>query len=158
MESAPKRKLSAVVAILLVLIAGLAIAGSVVHKTTNCKEAYRDDTSLKINGQTLKAQIAKTDAQREQGLSGRACIADTQAMLFVFDKPGYYPFWMKDMRFPIDMVWLSETKQVVWVENNVSPSSYPSNFVSAKPARYVIELAAGQSQALNLGTGTLVAF
>jgi len=79
-------------------------------------------------------------------------------MLFIFDQPGYYPFWMKDMRFPIDIAWLNVNKQVVEVQANLAPSSYPQTFTNPSPALYVLEIKAGQAAKLNLVTGTSVKF
>src|SRR5438128_1731612 len=89
-----------------------------------CSQQYKADRIVHVGSKNISTQIAKTDQQLETGLSGRSCIGKDQAMLFVFDKPGYYGFWMKGMRFPIDMIWLSEAKQVVSLEKNVQPASY----------------------------------
>jgi len=154
-----KRSTPATIAICLLVVIGTAIASFAVgHKTRNCNEEYRTDIDLTISGRTVHTQTALTNLQRQRGLSGRECIGSDQAMLFIFDKPGYYPFWMKDMKFPIDMVWLSAAKQVVTVVQAVSPSSYPESFVSSQPAKYVIELASGQSQKLGFITGAQVSF
>lgn len=78
-------------------------------------------------------------------------------MLFVFDEPGHYAFWMKDMRFPIDIIWAGPDGRVVHIEENLSPETYPNSFSSALPAQYVLEVPAGfaQAHAVQLGS-TLV--
>ncbi|HVO86345.1 MAG TPA: DUF192 domain-containing protein [Candidatus Binatia bacterium] len=141
---------------LIVLVVVLVLAGH--HASSFCVEQYRHDETLRVNGHSLSAQLAATEAQREKGLGGRACIGTSQAMLFLFNQPGYYYFWMRDMHFAVDMVWLSDAKQVVYVQPNVLPSTYPNSFVSQQPARYVIELRAGQAERLGIGTGTKLAF
>ncbi len=125
---------------------------------TSCNVAYRHDTIIKTANDSIVAQVAKTDAQRTTGLSGRACIGADQGMLFEFDNPGLYPFWMKDMKFPIDMVWINANHTVVTVDPAVLPSSYPSNFVSSAPAQYVLELQAGRARTLNITPGTNLQF
>lgn len=82
-------------------------------------------------------------------------------MLFVFDVPGKYGFWMKDMRFPIDMVWISQDGTVVHIEREVSPSTYfdfnpPKTFVNTPDAKYVLEMASGTSEKYGLYLGTKV--
>src|SRR5262245_59669655 len=67
---------------------------------------------LLINGQVCEVEIAQNDAQRAQGLSGSNPLADNTGMLFLFAKPGNYIFWMKDMRFPLDMIWIKSHKVV----------------------------------------------
>jgi hypothetical protein len=141
------------------IVLGLGIGTVLINRSQNhCSEIYRSDTLIKFSGGQLRAEKEQTEASREKGLGGRRCIANNQAMLFVFDKPGYYPFWMKDMKFNIDMVWLNSGKQVVYAADNVSPSSYPRTFVSDKPAQYVVEVAAGQASKLGLVSGRQLFF
>jgi uncharacterized membrane protein (UPF0127 family) len=101
---------------------------------------------------------AQTAAEREKGLSGRKNLALNQGMLFVYQKPGTYCFWMKDMRFSIDMIWLGNSKQVLAVKPNVSPSTYPQSFCPVPNAKYVIELSAGQARAAGIAPGTVIKF
>ena len=119
-----------------------------------CTETYRKDNELKISGQSIPVQIAKSPLEQSLGLGGRSCIGDRQGMLFVFDKPGYYPFWMKSMKFPIDIIWIGVDNNVVDFQQNVQPSSYPHTFVNQSPAKKVLEMAADSAQTLNISTGT----
>jgi uncharacterized membrane protein (UPF0127 family) len=70
---------------------------------------YVDGTAT-LAGQTLNIELADTQVKREQGLSGRDAIADDQGMLFLFDQPVRQDFWMKGMKFPIDIVWIADDK------------------------------------------------
>ena len=107
----------------------------------------------------IKAEVVDTPEEKAQGLSDRPCIEADRGMLFVFDKPGQYPFWMKDMKFPIDIVWISSDKKVVKVEANVSPSTYPMLFKNDNElAQYVLELQAIRAKDLNIELGTPVNF
>ena len=65
---------------------------------------------------------------------------------------------MKDMKFPIDMLWLSGTRRVVYMAQNVSPDTYPEVFAPTRPARYVLELPAGYAKAYTVGVGDEVRF
>src|SRR3990167_4159183 len=65
--------------------------------------------SVLIVGQTrVKVQIAATERERQQGLSGRKSLGEDAGMLFVFDQPGRYGFWMKGMNFPLDFIWINQ--------------------------------------------------
>lgn len=99
-------------------------------------------TTLKIDGVDFEIFIADNAALQEQGLSGWTSLQSSQGMLFVFNKDGKYPFWMKDMNFPIDIVWLDSTYNIVHIEKDLAPSTYPNSFSSNLPARYVLELPA----------------
>ena len=53
-----------------------------------------------------------------QGLAVKNQLKENEAMLFVFEKPGKHSFWMKDMKFPIDIIWLDSTGKIVHIEEN----------------------------------------
>jgi uncharacterized membrane protein (UPF0127 family) len=106
----------------------------------------------------IHAEIADTDASREQGLSGRHSLAQDQGMLFIFDTSGQYGFWMKDMEFSLDMVWMNENKTIVGVTKDISTSTYPSTFDPPVPVKYVLEIKAGSADALGLVPGVTVGF
>lgn len=105
---------------------------------------------IRLGGQDFRTDMADTPAKRQQGLSGRETLERDEAMLFVFEEDGYHAFWMKDMKFSIDMIWLDESMAIVHIERNVSPSSYPNTYKSPEPARYVLEVQAGTADRLNL--------
>jgi uncharacterized membrane protein (UPF0127 family) len=136
---------------LIVVVALAYIANSTVPESALVPK-YPLPTVL-LDGQTISVSIADTEATRERGLGGRSGLADHEGMLFVFPQDGYYAFWMKDMEFSIDMVWLSAQGKVVFIEQNVAPSTYPNAFQPTSPARYVIELPAGFVQQYNIKIG-----
>lgn len=103
-------------------------------------------------------EVADTDFLRERGLSYRTSLAPQTGMLFVFDVPRIIRFWMKDMNFPIDIIWLDADKKVVRIEHSVSPSTYPSSFGPEIPTQYVIEIPAGEAQNIGLSKGDMVSF
>jgi uncharacterized membrane protein (UPF0127 family) len=124
-----------------------------------CAESYRHDAELSIRNRTLQTQVSDDEAERIQGLSGKACLPQDYAMLFVFDKPGAnYCFWMKDMKFPIDIVWLDHDKNVVHLAQNTYPSSYPKTFCPDAATQYVIELPRGDAQRLEIAEGDRFSF
>lgn len=113
---------------------------------------------LKAGGTTVHLEISASQAAQEKGLSGRATMPDSQGMLFVFAKPAATCFWMKGMRFALDIVWLNSHKQVVYVQQNVAPQTYPKSFCPKGTARYVVELNAGQVRRLGISAGQTLYF
>lgn len=105
-------------------------------------------------GKVIKVQIADTPETRQQGLSGFKKLEPDEGMLFVFDEPGIYPFWMKDMQFSIDILWLRKiTEQeyrIVHIEQGVSPETFPQSFVSPDLADAVLEVPSGFTSVNNL--------
>jgi len=119
---------------------------------------------VEIGGQKIKVDLALTEAEQTQGLSGRQSLSPDTGMLFVFNKPGYYPFWMPDMNFPIDMIWLAPSKggdaskvKVDYVEKNATPESYPAIFGPKDDnAVYVLEIQSGFANNTHLQIGDSV--
>jgi uncharacterized membrane protein (UPF0127 family) len=109
-----------------------------------------------IGGTAVQVDVATAPAEREQGLGGREHLAPDTGMLFIFPEDGMYRFWMKDMRFPIDMLWLTADGTIVGVHADVLPSTYPETFGADVPARYVLELPAGYTQAHDVHVGEVV--
>lgn len=99
-------------------------------------------------------EIASTTEARTLGLSGRMRVDDNYGMLFVFDAPGSYGFWMKDMFVPIDIIWISKEKQVLGIEENISPDTFPTLYYPPVSAQYVLETKAGEARRLGLATGS----
>jgi uncharacterized membrane protein (UPF0127 family) len=114
--------------------------------------------SLKAPNGTLQIEVASTSLQQAKGLGNRPSLPADRGMLFPFMYPGDYGFWMKDMHFPIDMVWISSDKKVVSVTPNVSPDSYPTVFYPPGAISYVLELNAGAAKEFGIATGTQLVF
>lgn len=98
---------------------------------------------LTLAGANVRVTIARTPAELERGLSGRSALAPDEGMLFVFEKDGRYAFWMKDMHFSIDIIWLAADSRVVYIAPNVSPDTYPRTFATKAASRFVLEVPAG---------------
>ena len=121
-------------------------------------ENFKNIKSIEIAGQNVKVELAPTAEERTRGLSGRVGLEENGGMLFVFDSDGVYPFWMKDMNFPIDIVWINKDLKVVYVKENATPDSFPESFSSGEKVLYVLEVSAGFSEKNNLQIGDEVVF
>ncbi len=104
------------------------------------------------------AEMAETDAQMSKGLGDRASLPSNQGMLFVFAEPGVYAFWMKDMHFALDMVWIDASKKVVSINRDISPNTYPTTFQPSTRISYVLELNAGGAKKYGITVGTVLSF
>lgn len=117
------------------------------------------DTNLRtvqLRGKTISAMVADTPGLRAKGLGGRWGLAQDEGMLFIFDSDAKHQFWMKDMRFAIDILWLSDKGEVVDIRESISPSTYPAVFAPNSPARYVLELPAGFAKENEVSVGEIV--
>ena len=108
--------------------------------------------TVQLDDKLLEVYIADTDPRRMRGLmwESESFLANDKGMLFVFNEPGNRPMWMKNMQFPLDIIWFNEKGSVVAIEKNVPPCITPlevmsckSNGVSADNAQYVLELISG---------------
>jgi uncharacterized membrane protein (UPF0127 family) len=118
---------------------------------------------IKIAGKTINATVADTEEKRKKGLSGISALSEDEGMIFVFPESGYYSFWMKDMLFPIDIIWIDENKEVVYIKKNALPESFPDSFSSLdaedeKTAKYVLEVFSGFADKFSLSVGDAVEF
>lgn len=111
-----------------------------------------------INGQVFNVEVADNPFLLTKGLSGHAPLSPNEGMLFVFEKIGDHGIWMKDMNFSIDIVWINENNQVVHIEEAVSPKTYPKIFNSNLESLYVLEIASGEVDRINLKKGDMVEF
>ncbi|MFH0739503.1 MAG: DUF192 domain-containing protein [bacterium] len=103
------------------------------------------------------AEIAKTQAQRQQGLMLRESLDQDKAMLFVFETSSVHSFWMKNCLIPLDIIWLDEDYRVLAIKPNNPPCPKTGNCPSINPnvlAKYVLEINAGLSSKIGLQEGS----
>lgn len=106
-----------------------------------------------IHDQSIAVTVADTDKERVRGLGGAEHLDSREGMLFVFPATDNYQFWMKDMLFSIDIVWIDSNWQVVHVEHGVSPDTYPATFGAGVLSQYVLEVSAGVAAELGIREG-----
>lgn len=102
---------------------------------------------------------AITPGEQELGLSYFSSLPENQGMLFSFDKPAKYAFWMKGMQFPLDIIWLKSDQdkngsyQVTLVAPSLSPNTYPESFSPHVDSDAVLEINAGEAQKQGISVG-----
>ncbi|HNQ51236.1 MAG TPA: DUF192 domain-containing protein [Candidatus Omnitrophota bacterium] len=116
--------------------------------------ANTDKADVCINGQCVTAEIAETDAARAAGLMHRDELSPGRGMLFVFPEEARHSFWMMNMRFPIDMVWIGKNLRIVDIRHNAQPCSRgcPS-YAPDGAAAYVLEIPAGFCRRYRISIG-----
>lgn len=113
----------------------------------------------KIHDKEFRLDVVETAVQKQKGLSNRRSINDKQGMLFLFDTPGYYSFWMKEMKFPIDIIFIKGDK-IVTIHKNVMPPEDKTQrlplYAPSAPADKVLEIGAGLSDKYNFKEGDTI--
>ena len=116
-----------------------------------------------VGNQTLLVEIADTDKKMEQGLSGRESLSDGQGMMFDFRKNSSVApdFWMKDMKFGLDLIWIKSGTIIGITEQVPAPLAGTANenlpiYSSPSPADEVLEVNSGWSKVHHIKTGDSV--
>lgn len=113
---------------------------------------------VQINGQNFSTEVVMAPEKKALGLSGRRELCSDCAMLFVFEKPGSFSFWMKDMMFNLDIIWILGD-EIADIDKNVSHERGSAEIVRPQiPVDKVLEINAGGSDRLNLKVGDKVNF
>ncbi len=109
----------------------------------NQKQENLKTSFIKIKDTILNVEIADTLEKRTLGLGKRKNLLENNGMLFIFEQKGPHFFWMKDMNFPIDIIWFDENQKVIFIEQKIDPSSYPNLFGTELESKYVLETVSG---------------
>lgn len=114
-------------------------------------------------GGALRAEVARTPDERARGLGGRDGLDEGTGMLFDLESTRPASFWMKDMRFAIDMVWITADHRVAGVTADAQPQPGAADdalrrYASPAPVRYVLELRAGDAAAYGIAAGAALRF
>ena len=116
--------------------------------------------TMRLNRQVY---LALTNDQQVKGLSIKDHLKENEGMLFVYERPTRQGFWMKDMKFPIDIIWLDNNGTVVHIKHSAQPCIVGFAFICPtyipdKDSRYVLETVAGFSKSHGIKVGTNVDF
>jgi hypothetical protein len=103
----------------------------------------------------VTVEIADTEEKRARGLMFRERMAPNEGMIFLFEEPGTYPFWMKNTLIPLDMIWLDRSARIVWIAESVPPCKADPcpSYDHKGEALYVVEVVSGFSKAHKLNVG-----
>jgi uncharacterized membrane protein (UPF0127 family) len=113
------------------------------------------DRQVCFKGNCFSVEIARTEAEKEKGLMFRKELDKKSGMLFIFDKDGIYPFWMKNTIIPLDIIGINENYEVVFINKSVQPCTELTCPI-IKPsamAKYVLEVNSGVSERIGLNLG-----
>jgi uncharacterized protein len=112
------------------------------------------------SGKVLQSEVMVSDVDRQMGLMFRASLPQDHGMVFVFEQPGLYGFWMKNCKFPIDMVWLDGNRKVVEIADSVPPCKKDPcpSYGGMQRSVYVVEMNAGQARREKVALGSAIDF
>ena len=123
-----------------------------------------DEPLVSFEDATFAVEVADTPEERQQGLSDRPSLAEDRGMLFVYEIPYQYTFWMPRMHFPLDMIWIDSECAVVDITRDAQPEDEekirtdPTYYSPRQPALYVLEVNSGIAAAAGIEAGDQVSF
>ncbi len=139
----------------------IAIAAGLLGCYAQAAQEKLEETTLGFpSGRQVQAELAVTSDQRARGLMFRDSLDPGRGMLFVFPQSEFHAFWMKNCRFPIDIIWLSAEKKIVHIERAVPPCQEDPcpSYGPIRKAKYVVEVVANFSREEKLQLGDAVDF
>ena len=145
-------------------MAVLGCATSQEGAATDAPPIEKDAAVVSIGNASYAVDLAITPEERQQGLSGREQMGRDSGMLFVFEEEHVRHFWMKEMHFPLDIIWIDAQCRLVEVAANVpTPPPDAANeeiprVRSPAPAQYVLEVNAREAARYGLQPGDAVEF
>lgn len=101
-------------------------------------------------------ELAESAIQQARGLMLRKSLGENKGMLFIFGNEGIHSFWMKNTFIPLDMIWINQNKEVVFIKENAQPCSENFSCPSINPnknAKYVLEINGGMAEKIGLKIG-----
>jgi len=127
----------------LLIIFGVFLIGFGIKQSIDINKSIKL-SKVFINDKEIKVEIADDFYEVKQGLSNRKKLAEDQGMLFVFPDKNERIFWMKDMNFPLDVIWIDDGN-IVQIDKNCEPGGEnpEKQYYSKTPVNYVLEVNGG---------------
>ena len=114
------------------------------------------------NGQEIRSEVEIDQIDMQKGMMFRDSLARGHGMLFIHDKPGLYPYWMYQVRIPLDMLWMESSRRIVEISADTPPcktkASQCPTYGGHQQAQFVLELGGGEAQRLGLHVGDTLDF
>jgi len=118
-------------------------------------------STVSIKNNIFKTEVVQSAEETALGLSGRDSIANDHAMLFIFSDKKVRSFWMKDMNFDIDLLWIDNDKVIGYEQNMLAPDKNTAidkllKYNSLQPVDKVLEIKAGLIESLDIKIGDTI--
>ena len=114
------------------------------------------------NGRVIRAEVEVDSTDMQKGMMFRDSLPRGRGRLFIHDKPGLYPYWMYQVRIPLDMLWMDASHRIVEVSADTPPcktkASDCANYGGHRQAQFVLELGGGEARRLGVREGDTLDF
>jgi uncharacterized membrane protein (UPF0127 family) len=113
-------------------------------------------------GQSIRAEVEMTDMDMQKGMMFRDSLASGRGMLFIHQAAGLYPYWMYQVKIPLDMIWMDPSHRIVEISPDTPPcktkASLCAHYGGHQTAQFVLELGGGEAHRLGLSLGQTLQF
>ena len=113
-------------------------------------------------GQAIRAEVEINPVDMQKGMMFRDSLERGRGMLFIHEKPGLYPYWMYQVKIPLDMIWMDAGRNIVEISADTPPcqtkASQCANYGGHYQSLYVLELGGGEAKRLGLQVGQTLQF
>jgi len=125
-----------------------------------CAAPSHSEKNVCIGDACVKAVVVSSEKERAEGLMFKQSLAWNEGMLFVFEQEDVYGFWMKNMKFPLDLIWIGTNKKIADITRHASPCEKDPCpvFSPDQKVKYVLEVCAGFADKFKLRIGDAVEF
>ncbi|MDP2585820.1 MAG: DUF192 domain-containing protein [Candidatus Levybacteria bacterium] len=153
------KKVLLLFALLLIVVGGIVLVQNYLRE--GGVSFFKKNPIVTINNQKFNVSVASSQQEQEIGLSETKSLSQNQGMIFLFAKPDYYAFWMKNMKFPIDIIYINGDV-ITTIKNAVQPPKdnieIPIVYTPTEPSDKVFEIQAGLSEKYNFKKGDKVQY
>jgi len=132
------------------------VVGTTREEATTTSGTFSEPVAMQVGDVALSVAVADTPKDRARGLSYRTDLGEADGLLFVFDEPKRPGFWMREMRFAIDIIWISAEGRVSGIHPELAPETYPETFRPEAPVQYVLEVPSGYAAEQGITVGDRV--
>ncbi|MGZ3425465.1 MAG: DUF192 domain-containing protein, partial [Polyangia bacterium] len=138
---------------MLLLVLSIA-TGACSHSTQAARRGEPEVVlATRAGEQHVKVEIARSDPERQRGLMYRQKLEPGRGMIFLFDHPEKLKFWMKNTYIPLDMIFISADKRVVYIEENAEPLTLQTRGSDEDDSQFVLEVPGGWARAHGVERG-----
>lgn len=145
--------------VVIAIVVGLVFGFNYLFRHAATPLGQSPSSTITINKHAFRVIVAKSDNEKEIGLSNKSSLASDQGMLFPFQTADYYAFWMKNMKFPIDIIYINNSRIVTIFHSVPSPKNTNDQlpiYKPSQPANNVLEINAGLAKKYNFKEGDAV--
>jgi uncharacterized membrane protein (UPF0127 family) len=142
------------------LLLVLSLAANACSHSTQAARPSEPEVILatRAGDQHVKVEVARSDPERQHGLMYRQKLEPGRGMIFLFEHPQRLTFWMKNTYIPLEMIFISADKRVVYVEENAEPLTTQARGPADEDSQFVLEVPGGWARAHGVERGVAVKF